>query len=304
MSRFKRAAIIFNPAANHGQAASLEPTIRGLFDDRIPYDLLITKARWHAEALARQAVATGADLIVAAGGDGTSHEVANGILAEGGDAALAVLATGSGNDYRRTLGMSKSLPRAVEEILAGRTKRVDVGVCNGVHFTNSLGVGLDGRVAHRAASMKQETGKTGIGLYLSSLYEILFKDYHGYRGQLSFDDGPCEEIEFLLLAVTNGFSYGGGFMITPQAVNGDGLLDWCCFDMVPLSDALWRIPFVVAGKHNSMKPVTTGRTRRVRLVAAEDVEAQLDGEPYTAREFDVTILPRVLTAVVGTGRVA
>lgn len=300
---FRKVAVIFNPTARHGEAARLEPRIREKLAGRIEYVFKFTESRRHAEALTREAIAEGCDLIVAAGGDGTYNEVANGIMAEGGKAAIAVLPLGSGNDYCRTLGMSKELEAALEETLRGRTKRVDVGVCNGVHFVNNISMGLDGNVAHRAHTMKEETGRAGIGLYMASLFDVLRKDYHGYSGTVTFDDEPARQLSFLIFCVTNGPTYGGGFQVAPQAVNGDGDFDYCYVDDLPLRGALWRIPFIVVGRHNGMKVVHTGKARRVRLLADLDVEAELDGEPYTWREFDIQILERVLTAVTGDRRV-
>jgi diacylglycerol kinase (ATP) len=278
--------------------------VQRAFDGLIEIDLAVTDAPWHAEALARQAVAQGRPLVVAAGGDGTAHEVANGILAQGGDAALGVLPLGSGNDYARTLGMSTDLGEAAREIARGRTKQVDVGTCNGKYFTNSVGIGFDGRVTHRATEMKQTGSLSGLPLYFAALMDVLAHDFHGYRVRLSVDGGPEEERPFLMMAVTNGFTYGGGFRITPQAVNGDGLFDYCLIDDLPLADALWRIPFIVAGRHNWMSKVTAGRATRLRVVAGEDLFAQIDGEPFRASTFDLLMLPRVLKAVTGDGRVA
>jgi diacylglycerol kinase (ATP) len=301
---YGRAKIVLNPAARHGEAAKLEAEVRALFDGVIDYELVRTEAPWHAEALARQAVREGFPLIIAAGGDGTYHEVASGILAEGGRAALGCLPLGSGNDYARTLGISTDLRTAARELVRGTTKRVDVGTCNGKYFTNSVGIGFDGRVTHRATELKETTELAGLRLYFTALMDLVMHDFHGYRVRLAIDDGPEVELPFLMMAVTNGFTYGGGFRITPQAVNGDGLFDYCIIDDLPRADAMWRIPLVVVGKHNWMKKVTTGRAVRLRLWADEELFAQLDGEPYKASEFDLIMLPRVLTAVIGDGRVA
>lgn len=304
MGAFEHAAIIMNPAAQHGKVANLVGKVRSLFDGRLDYELHLTEAPWHAQALARQAARGGADVIVAAGGDGTVHECANGILTEGAKVALAVLPLGSGNDYRRTLGISTNVNRAVDQIIAGKTKRVDVGVLNGKYFTNSVGIGLDGRVAHRAADLKEERQVEGLRLYMSALMDIIAHDFHGYRATVSYDDGRPQEVPFLMLAITNGFSYGGGFLVTPQAVNGDGLLDYCIVDDLPRADAMWRIPLVVVGRHNWMGKVHTGRACKLRIVSEEEIPTQIDGEPFASKEFDIMVLPRVLTAVIGDGRVA
>lgn len=304
MTPFEHAAIILNPAAKHGRVGNMVGAVRKLFDGKIDYELHITEAPWHAQAIARQAVAAGADLIVAAGGDGTAHEVANGIIAQGGGATLGVLPMGSGNDYRRTLGISANLAHAAEQLLRGTTKRVDVGACNGKLFTNSVGIGLDGRVAHRAAELKVERGLDGLRLYMAALMDIISHDFHGYDVRVVLDDEPEIEGAYLLMAITNGFSYGGGFLITPQAINGDGLFDYCLIEDMSRADAMWRIPLVVRGNHNWMKKAHTGRAKHIRVVSDSEMPAQIDGEPYSARQFDIAMLPGLLVAVVGDGKVA
>lgn len=244
---FSRAFIILNPAAHHGRAAAREPEVRRLFDGAIGYELAVTDAPWHAEALAR---------------------------------------------------------KAARQILRGKTKLVDAGVCNGTIFTGSVGIGLDGRVSHRATEMKEHSPLSGFPLYFAALIDVLRHDYGGHRVRLAIDGGDPVERPLLMMAITHGFTYGGGFRITPQAVNGDGLFDYCIIDDMPLADALWRVPFVVAGKHNGMKRAATGRATHIRIEADEELFTQLDGEPCKSRHFDLRVLPGMLTAVVGDGRVA
>jgi len=328
MAAFSRAFVILNPAACHGRAVDGVSRIRSLLRGRIDFELSLTTEPWHAQALARGAVREGYDLIVAAGGDGTAHEAANGIMAETGrvevdtkDASLqisgaqakpgtgrprapampvlAVLPLGSGNDYAHTLGMSSKLSMAIDEIISGETRKVDAGTCNGVIFTNSVGMGFDGRVTHRALEMRPTARLSGFPLYFAALTDILRHDFHGYRARLSIDRSEPAVRPFLMLTVTHGPTYGGGFKITPQAINGDGLFDYCLVDDLSLADALWRVPLVVLGRHNWMKKVMTGRAEHIVLEADEELFAQLDGEPYRASRFELSVLPSVLTAVVG-----
>ena len=105
----RKALVIANPASNHGQAAELVPVAAGLLENLFPHEIVVTDAPSHAKMLA--ADASGFDVLIAMGGDGTVHEILNGLMLHPAETrpALAVIPTGSGNDYRRTLGMASDL---------------------------------------------------------------------------------------------------------------------------------------------------------------------------------------------------
>jgi diacylglycerol kinase family enzyme len=158
--------VILNPAARHGEAARLEPVLRELLDVRMPWRLHVTSSA--REATATAAACRDADIIVAAGGDGTVHEVVNGLMAH--DAAerpaLGVIPAGSGNDYAHLLGIPSAVSDAVMLLAEGRRRRLDVGRCNDTWFANAVSFGFDAKVTARAAELKAFTHRTGLSLYL------------------------------------------------------------------------------------------------------------------------------------------
>lgn len=293
-----RTLVIVNPAARHGITRDLIPVVSGLLDGQIDHDLVVTKDPGHATVLARNA--NGYDTVVAVGGDGTVHEVLNGIMqrpAEGRP-ALTLLPTGTGNDYRRTLGISSNLTAAARQIIGGARTSVDIGVVNGVYFANSVAVGLDARVTAKAVELKSTTGWSGIMLYMRALFIVLFRQFYTHHVTLSIDDGPPEERELLLVAATNGPTYGGGFKITPHARDDDGLLDTCIIWKVSLLGALLRLPFVVVGHHGWMRPVTLGLHRSIRVDSEVPIEGQIDGEVILASTYEISVLPGALEVIV------
>ncbi len=294
----ERALVVVNPEANHGETARLISVAAELLDDCFEHDIVITEGPAHAKQLAY--AAEGYDTVIAMGGDGAVHHALNGVMErEPHDRpALAVLPTGSGNDYARTLGMSSELSTAVLQLATGRRRRVDVGTCNGRCYANSLAVGVDAQVTARAVELKVTTGRTGLPLYLSALMYVLFHEYRSYRVHIAFDDGPISERDMLLIAMTHGPTYGGGFHITPDALNDDGLMDVCLIDTIPLYQALWRIPFIIPGRHEWMRPVHPSRNHRVRLESARPIPGQIDGEIIMAAAYDVGVLEGALEVVV------
>lgn len=293
-----RTLVIVNPAARHGVTGDLIPVVSGLLDGQTEYALLVTEGPRHATTLAREA--EGYDTIVAVGGDGTVHEVLNGLMQRPAEdrPALTLLPTGSGNDYRRTLGISTNLTTAARQIIGGTCKRVDVGVVNGTYFANSVAVGLDARVTAKAVELQSTTGWSGIMLYMRALFIVLFRQFYTHRVRLSVDDGPPVETELLLLAATNGPTYGGGFKITPGARDDDGLLDTCIIWKVSLLGALLRLPFVVVGRHGWMRPVTLQVHRSIRIESEVPIEGQIDGEMTLASTYEISVLPGALEVVV------
>ena len=170
-----RTLVIANPAARHGEteklipsSSSCSPTSRTTC--RSPTGM------GHATELA--AAAEGYDLVVAAGGDGTVHEVLNGLMRHPGATrpALGLLPTGSGNDTRRTLGVPTDLAQAALELATGERRRFDVGVCNGIYFNNSFAAGLDAKVTAKAVEYKVTNGRDRAVALPHGAAHVLFND--------------------------------------------------------------------------------------------------------------------------------
>lgn len=295
-----RMLAIVNPQARHGETGKLLPALEQLLS-AIDHVTVVTENAGHAVRLAAEA--EGFDTVAAVGGDGTAHEVLNGLMRRPSETrpVLALVPTGSGDDYARTLGISRDMSAAVLQIGTGEVRRIDVGVCNGVYFCNSISMGFDAKVTARAVEMKLTTGRSGLRLYLSAMLDTLVHDFAGHRVRLTFNEGPAEDRDMTLLAVTNGPTYGGGFHIVPMARPDDGVLDACLIDALPLTGALWRFPFVVVGRHGWMRQVHFSRHRRIILESEVPVPGQIDGEVMLADRYDISLLPGAISAVT-TGR--
>lgn len=296
-----KALVVVNPAANHGETARLVPVVDELLSACFPHDIVLTDSPSQAVSIVENA--QGYDTVIAMGGDGTAHEVLNGIMArpERQRPALSLLPTGSGNDYGRTLGISTELSVAVQQIASGVRRRVDVGTCNDTFYANSLAIGLDAKVTFRAAELKVTTGRTGLTLYLSALLHVLAKEFEAWDVMLRFDDEEPREIGITLIALTHGPTYGGGFHITPDSEPDDGLIDVCLVDRLPRWDTAWRLPFVIPGKHTWMAPVHMSRHRRCRIEAQRPIPGQIDGEVMMSSVYDVGVLPGALEVIAPEG---
>jgi YegS/Rv2252/BmrU family lipid kinase len=293
----KKAKIILNPAANHGETGKLAGKMGELFSGKLDFDLQLTKGPKHAIKIARDLF--GYDLVIAVGGDGTAHEVVNGLtLSNNKETALGLLPTGSGNDFRRALGISRNLQEAARQILEGKEKLIDLGMINGVYYANSLGIGFDAKVAHTANKIKDEVKRAGMPLYLTALFRILFTDYRCFNVSIKINASDWIHKTVTVVAINNGLSYGGGFLVTPKALNNDGFLDLCLVDELSPAQIIPRLPFVIAGRHEWMRQVHTQRVKRLVLRSEEELPAHLDGELMTGKNFLVESIPIALKVIV------
>jgi YegS/Rv2252/BmrU family lipid kinase len=292
-----RHLIIVNPQAKHGEATRLTPVIEKLLAS-VPHDTVQTHAPGHAADIA--AAATGYDVIVAVGGDGTVHEVLNGLMQHPAETrpALAVLPTGSGNDTCRAFGIPFDVSEASMLLATGERRRFDVGCCNGAYFNNSFAAGLDAKVTAKAVEYKVTKRRSGLWLYLTALMHVLFKDLGAFDIGLGFDGASPEPVRTLIIAVTNGATYGGGFKITPGADPSDGAFDVCMIDDLKLHQALWRLPFVILGMHTKMPVVHMSRHTGVVITSGVPLPAQLDGEVLLEKEYEIAMLAGAIECIV------
>ena len=291
--------VILNPTANRGNMHQHRALIRHRLEQEPQAEYVETTRQGEAQELARKAAEEGRPVIIV-GGDGSVHEVVNGILSSGRRVPLGIVAAGSGNDYAwNTLKLPPDPAAAIERAFTGQLVNSDAGIVNGRYFVNSFSVGLDADIAVAAGKMKKIPFMSGERLYYSSTLKQLLFGYHRCPWlKFSLDGGEVigEEAHkrYVLMAVTNGPTYGAGFRINPTADYADGLLDICTITYTPLLRALKLLPLVQKGEHASLPEVTFFRARSVRVESQYMVNIQMDGETTSATSYDAKILPGAL----------
>ncbi len=290
--------VILNPAANRGNMAEYRAMARSRAEREHAEYVETTKAG-EAKELARRAAGEGCPIIIV-GGDGSVHEVVNGILAAGRRVPLGIVASGTGNDYAwNTLKLPHDLAAAIERAFTGRLIDADAGIVNGEYFANSFSVGLDADIAVAAEQMKKVPFMSGARLYYGTTIKQLLFGYHRCPWlTIRLDDGEQLDEEqarrYVLMAVTNGPTYGAGFRINPTADHTDGLLDICTISYTPLLRALRLLPVVRKGEHAGLPEVTFYRAKSVHIEARQVVNIQTDGETSSATSYDARVLPGAL----------
>jgi diacylglycerol kinase (ATP) len=292
--RVKRAFVIINPTAGRGRGTRLGHAIAEVFRDRgWVTHVCETRTPGEERDLAEAGARAGWPLVVAAGGDGTVHGVANGLLRSGvAGTSLGVLGIGTGNDFARLVGAPSHVERGVIALEHGAPRAMDVGRVGDEYFINGFGVGFDTAVL---TEMTRLPALRGSALYAAAVYRAFLR----FRAPtISVETaerratGPT-----MLTEVAIGRTAGGGFRLTPQADPADGLFDVCMIRQVGLWTFLRYMPRVIRGTHASLPPVTMFQTAAVRIATPGlPLVAHLDGEVrrYGADAVELRVVPGAL----------
>ncbi len=294
----KHALVILNPHAGRGRARKLEDRLRSAIRaHNWDADIRLTQHAGHEVALAASAREQQWPVVIAVGGDGTAHGVANGLLADGPtETILGHVPVGTGNDFAKTIGLKPGpLERNLARVLGGQVKSLDVGRALGEYFINGLGVGFGAEVVRQTLKLER---LRGFPLYLAAVYRTFASFTAPWLEVTSVEHS--ESGRLMMLEVSIGTTAGGGFRLTPDARPDDGLFDACIIRELGWIRFLRYIPRVMRGTHTGLPPVTIFQTPRVRVTGTSGPMAlHLDGELRFAGEptVEAEILPQGLRAL-------
>jgi len=284
--------------------------LRAVLERRLgPTDVAFTGHAGHAIDLARQAAGAGRELVIAVGGDGTLHEVANGVLAAGTGAAVGYIGHGTGGDFRRTLGIHHRLDAYVAAIADGRHRRIDVGkvryrtpggMIEERWFINILSAGMGGLVDRYVAETTKAFGAKAAYLWASTRALATCRRARVRCGTTLGGSREERRVDTFLIAVCNGRYFGGGMHEAPMAAPDDGR-----FEVISI-DAQSKLAFpgamnrIYGGQHVGATGVAHFgcdtlamdlEDERARTVFLLDV----DGESLGGLPIEVTLVPKALT---------
>lgn len=234
----------------------------------------MTSRPGHSIELARRGADDGYAAVVAVGGDGTVHEVANGLLASNAAASLAVIPCGSGNDFVKQLGIPHVPEDAARIVVAGRATRIDVGRVGDRFFTNGVGVGLEARIAMEARRIRR---MRGTALYAAAVFRAL-RDYRPLRARVTIDGREIADRPLTLVTIANGPCCGGGFWLCPAARLDDGVLDVLIADGFSRTRILALLVSVLRRTHLARPGIALQRGRVVEIASDAPLPIHADGE--------------------------
>jgi lipid kinase YegS len=279
----------------HGARAEL-PAVRRLIDTARDAGHTVTPqitwTRGDATNFAYRGAREGVDAVVAFGGDGTVNEVVNGLSSH--DVPLGIIPLGTANDFARQAGVPLDPDAAMRLILEEPPVRIDAGELNGRRFLNvsTAGIGAEATVETRAEA-KETLGALAYAITgarkLAELQPIAARF-----------SGPGLELEttFLVLAVGNGRSTGGGTLLTPNASLTDGLLDICIVEARPRRELARLALRFRKGTHVGRAGVHYLQLPSVRVVAERPISVNVDGEPTEVTTLNYEALPGALRVYI------
>ncbi len=300
-SPFGELTVIVNPHAGKRRVGEEIPELERTLQARgLPYRLLRTQGPGDATRFAREALSSGERFIVAVGGDGTVHEVVNGMFEDDrtivSDPVLGVVAAGSGCDFVRTFGLPGDTSRSCQHLLGANTYPLDIGKITYTqgdgtravrYFPNVAEVGLGAAVASRAQRMPPRLGQ-------AKYFFAFWRTLPGYRlADLRVQaDRRTYEGPGLMVIVGNCQYYGGGMRISPRSYPGDGVLDVLIFQG-PKSDSFTLLPKVYRGEHLPHHHIEEFRVKQALTVEADrPLAIEADGEVLGFTPATFQILPQ------------
>ncbi len=302
----KKVKLILNPMADMGAAWNVARDLRPIANEyEGKLDWSGTVYPGHAIELAKQAGEDGYDLVVALGGDGTVHEVVNGLMQVEAEKrpAMGVVPIGSGNDFAFACGIPTNPKEAMALALNGETAPVDLGLMtdeNGrqEYIDNTLGIGFDAIVTIRSHKLPIVRGFL---MYLTAVIQTILLNATAVQMKIESEEKSWEK-EIFMLVLANGPREGGGFMMTPESKNNDGVLEYMIADNVSRLMQFRLLPEFIKGTQESFKEVEIGQFKKLSLKSDAPLYIHIDGEIYTSfgsdlRGVSVELAPNALQVV-------
>jgi diacylglycerol kinase (ATP) len=241
--------------------------------------------------IAAQSSTSGYDRVVICGGDGSLNlalrefDLVNG--------TIALIPSGSGDDFARVLGIPRSLEAACELVFHGRVREVDLALANGFRYAGVAGFGFDSEVAEYAN--RNVRFLRGSLVYLYAIFRVLPR-FRPLEVRVS-RDGKMNYEAIMFAAVGNSRQYGGGIRITPDARIDDGELDLCIVHQTSRLQLLRTLPLAYTGGHVKNAFVETRRGREFHFASEKPLAVYADGEPLTTTPVTFALAEQKLRIV-------
>lgn len=268
--------ILINPHADKKKVGKITGKIlASLSKKNISFDQYI---EWPAELI-------GYKEVWLIGGDGTVNYFLN--FYNSIEIPIVIFKGGTGNDFATRLYGKVNVKEQINKVLDAEAKYVDAAECNGRKFINGVGIGFDGEILKSINAIRLLGGHLGyLWVVLRKIFS--FKERHY---QIEYDNTDLSG-KFLLVMITNSSSTGGGFLVSPEAEIDDGKLNMVLCKPLPVLKRLQYLPVIEKGKHLYKKFIVHKKISNIKIVCEKETLAQIDGELFSAKTFDIKVLPK------------
>jgi len=300
---------IVNPVAGNGKGLSDWPQISKLLrDHHIAFDFVFSEKKFHSIELSVEAISKGYRKIIVVGGDGTIHEVVNGIMIQKEvpttDILLAVIAVGTGNDWIRMFGIPRKYTDAIRAIVDGHAFLQDIARVSYYksnfqqqrYMANVAGLGFDASVNKYYNRLKDE-GRRGSWIYKWGMFKTIL-GYKTTRIKVVIDGLEVEDQPIFSSTIGIGKYNGGGMIQMPNAVADDGLLDVTLIRKMSKLRIVSKFMSLYNGKIYQIPKVSHHRGRKIQVESFPESAIEVDGEALGYSPFEFEVIDRAIKVVV------
>lgn len=304
----RKVKIILNPMADMGHAWQIARDLRPIVEEHGNCDWSGTVYPAHATELARKAGEEGYEVVIAMGGDGTVHEVVNGLMQipEEKRPTLGVVPVGSGNDFAHAIGIPMQADRALAYALTGEASAVDLGLMTDEHgrqeyFDNTLGMGFDAVVTIRLHKLPI---LRGFLMYLTAVIQTIMLNHDLAQVHIETDQETWDD-QVLMTTLCNGGREGGSFMLSPDSSMTDGVLEFLTVHKVSRLMMFRLVPEFMNGTHRRFtKQIRMGTCKKFTMTSNRPLYIHADGEIFTSfgsnlHKVSFDVIPNALQVVRG-----
>ena len=292
----QKITIISNPISGKGESLNVAIKMHKILKlNGFEVKIKNTRGQGDAKTLASEAVQDGAESIIGCGGDGTIHEIINGISTinpKHSKPKLGIIPTGRCNNLAKELKLDNNLNKLSQLIINSQYNAIDLGKVNETLFATVAALGFDSKVAEYVDNGNHPKFLTGTLSYLYGIFAVLFKfncpkvsirgDFGSYTGNI------------FLVASGNTPDYGGDFKITPNAKIDDGILNICIVKNISKIKALFLLPRVFFGTHVKHPKAIYEPSKSLSISSENTISIWADGEYVGTTPATISILPKTL----------
>jgi len=297
MENKEKWCFIVNPIAGGGFGRELLPELEKQLANRsLDASILLTERHDHAIELSGKSLEKGCSHIIAVGGDGTMNEVARPLIGQV-QVTTGLIPAGTGNDFNQILGFPDRFSEEHWNIFFQKsTIKMDVGEVNGLYFLNGIGLGFDAQVAAKNYVEPGEVAKgSGKNKYLWHIISTLLFYKEGKATINSRNQK--KETDCFMNTIAVGRRFAGSFLLTPEAIANDGLLDVCMIKKLNLLQRFKILSMVSKGSHIEDRKVDYYQTEKLSVDFGKRVPFHVDGELHFDTTFEVGLLPSALNII-------